>query len=786
MDNSELFVLAGDLRFIPVHEIHEKAKSSFEHEENDMVLTHMHTRKSSKVLDPQAAGLLKEFETPKTLAEAIFDFSIASKKDPQQVADAAFELLIEMKEEEFLVSYKDGQQKSVKSFFNVNDSFRQYLVKEKLQLFDDSEVYRVCDKEGNKYALKLLKTGNDKRLWGMFENEISVLRKLDGKVNPPLIENGEEAEFSYVITEWCDMDNVEIHAQKIRNLSIRDNLISMMDLCIAILSAYDCLHKQGILHADIYPKNILISEAGACKIIDYGISIIKGTDKISHRGGGMCFYFEPEYAAAILQDAEPPLPDERAEQYSLATVLYYLIAGSHYLNFSIEREKLFKQILHDEPLSFNSFDLNLPAELDEIFAIALSKDPARRYPSLTDFANALIRVRKNIYKSHDFFISGKENAATRFVEFIIRKFGWDSLFLQKGLSLSPRSSVNYGAAGIAYMYYRMACIREEPGLLDLADVWANRAAASISDPDRGFYSAEMELTEKSIGNRSLYHSPTGVHLVQALISQCRGDASAVSIAINQFLEAAKKPCDQIDLALGRSGLLVACGLLINEITTMDASHLKSIISFANSLTGELWAELEQYRDITQPNPLKHYGIAHGWAGVLYATLFWCHFSKQSLPDSFIERVINLQICSIKNKESICWPLSDTDKHSWTGWCNGSAGYVFLWSLLYRHFREEEYISAASQAANHIIGYTGNNISNLCCGFAGEAYAMLNLFNLTKEDKYLRAAQNIRQKIIGQIELPPLRSNSLYKGDIGLALLFCEMEKPVAAKMPLFE
>jgi eukaryotic-like serine/threonine-protein kinase len=785
MGNPALFVLANDISFIPVHTIHAKAKSSFDHEENDMVITHMHTRKSSKVLDQESAALLKAFEKPQTWAEAIFRFSVTNKKDPQQLAEQALELLMEMQEEGFLIPYNEGDTKATEALLHINDRFRQYIIKEKLQFFDDSEVYLVEDGERNKYVLKLLKNDKNKKVSFMFRNEINILKKLDGRASPMLKEEGTEERFSYLIIEWIDGVASDSKAARFRNLSIRNNVISMLDMCIAILRAYDHLHKQGILHADIHPKNILISENGICKIIDFGVSVSPENNKRMERGG-VGFYFEPEYAQAILNKTKLPASTEKAEQYSIAALLYYLISGHYYVDFSIEREKLFQQILYDNPISFSESDLNLPAELDTIFSVALSKDPVKRFASITDFANAIIEVRNSIYSSADFFIAGKENASDQFIHFMIAKFGWDSLFVRKGLSLSPNCSVNYGSAGIAYMYYRLACLREESPLLDLADVWANHAAGYVADYDRGFYSAEMELTEKSIGSRSVSHSPTGVHLVQALISQCRGDAHAVSIAIQHFLAAAKKPCDQVDVALGKSGLLIGCSILLNELSTTSGSHFTSIKMFANSIMDELWNELDKCADITQPNALNYFGVAHGWGGLLYATLLWCRSSAEHLPANFLKRVGELQSLSFTNKETARWPLSNTDKNSWTGWCNGSAGHVFLWSLLYRHFNEEKYISIAMRTANHIMISPDNNLNNLCCGMAGEAYAFLNLYNLTNEKKYLHQSQNARQKIMNQIELPPLRSNSLYKGDIGLAVLFCEMEKPAFARMPFFE
>jgi serine/threonine protein kinase len=786
MDDAELFVLASDVKFIPVESMHEKAKNGFEYEQTDVVITHLHTRKSSKVLHHEAAALLREFETPRSWAAVILNYSQANKKDPQELAEEAIDLLIEMKEQGFLVSCKEGRQAVSAAMFSVNDRFREYIIKEKLQFFDDSEVYRMEDESGNPFAFKLLKSEKDKIVGSAFANEIDILQKLDGRINPRLIEEGVEPGFQFIITQWCKGVNCESWARKFRNLSIRNNLISILDCCISILRAYDHLHQQGVLHADIYPRNVLISESGAVKLIDFGISLAEGSENRKTRGGGVCFYFEPEYAAAVLENKITPTSTAKAEQYSIAALLYYLISGYHYLNFSIEREKLFGQILDELPLSFSARDLDLPIELDQIFARALSKDPEKRFGSLKEFANGILAVRNSLYTQTAYFIPGKENAGAPFAQFIRRRFGWDSSFIQKGIALSPRSSVNYGSAGIAYMYYRMACLRREPGLLDLADIWADRAADYASAYDPAFYSPEMGLTENAVGKRSIYYSETGVHLVQALINLARGDAYSAGKAILQFLVAAKKPCDKMDLTLGRSGLLVGCSSLLNELNKHDQSNDKSVAGFADTLQESIWDELDGYPDLKETNPINYFGMAHGWAGILYATLQWSVISRKKLPENFIKRVEELQGLLPGARQAISWPLSVTDKSSWTGWCNGNAGHVFLWTLLYRYFKEEKYLQTAIKTADSLNTDPSGRINNLCCGMAGEAYAFLNLYNLSKEKKYLLRAQQITRKIMSQIAMPSLRSNSLYKGDIGLALLFCEIEAPEFAQMPLFE
>src|SRR5947209_8241700 len=110
MKANELFVLANDIQFIPADTLNEQVKRSFDHDANDIVITHLHTRKRSKVLSEEFAALIKEFETPASWASAIINFSLKQRKDAQQLADEVYPLLKEMKYEGYLIPYIEGEE----------------------------------------------------------------------------------------------------------------------------------------------------------------------------------------------------------------------------------------------------------------------------------------------------------------------------------------------------------------------------------------------------------------------------------------------------------------------------------------------------------------------------------------------------------------------------------------------------------------------------------------------------------------------------------------------------
>jgi serine/threonine-protein kinase len=258
------------------------------------------------------------------------------------------------------------------------------------------------------------------------------------------------------------------------------------------------------------------------------------------------------------------------------------------------------------------------------------------------------------------------------------------------------------------------------------------------------------------------------------------------LSIDRYITASKDPTDKIDLALGKSGLLIGFAILQKDIRAIKNFDGNILVPAANRIMNELWISLDQYAAIDEKNEIDYFGIAHGWAGILYATLSWCLTSGQPLPEQFLRRVGQLHSSMLENEFMSWWPLTVDDARPWTGWCNGSAGHTFLWTLLYRYFKEEKYLDIAKSTAQHLLQDTRAKIYNLCCGMSGHAYALLCLYNLTQEKKYIGHVMNLKNRILDNLSFPSERINSLYKSMPGAAVFLCELERPELARMPLFE
>jgi serine/threonine-protein kinase len=247
----------------------------------------------------------------------------------------------------------------------TGDVFGPYTIRQSIQLLDDSAVYKAEDANGVFCALKIFQPDSTD-VPPEYSREVKALQKLDGVVNPVLLRHGHDDGIFFLATAWIDSRPCEEFAASYRNYFVKRNVVMLVDLCLSIANAFYQLHRQGLLHGDVHPNNVLVSPAGKVTIIDFGTAVVTDTKNRVVRGG-VDFYFEPELAASLLDNQRPVALTASGEQYAVAVLLYKLLSGHHYLPFSYEQAIAYQQIVADRPLPFASFDLPLPASFDSRF-----------------------------------------------------------------------------------------------------------------------------------------------------------------------------------------------------------------------------------------------------------------------------------------------------------------------------------------------------------------------------------------------------------------------------------
>ena len=365
-----------------------------------------------------------------------------------------------------LVPPDSPDAEEIQSSLQVGATVANCEVLQCFQALEDSEVYQVRRPSGELAALKILRSSSNAESYRMFDREAAILTRLGGSVSPNLLDEGNWEDRKYLLLEWCEgVDAGTAGAMLYQDRSVGAQR-KLFDLCCEILRAYSRLHDQGVIHSDIHPRNLLVDEANKVKIVDFGLAWQENVNQQFGEPlrGGVGFYFEPEYAAAVRQGRQPPSASRLGEQYALAALVYSLLTGANYVDFSLTSDEMMRQIEEDPLVPFSQRGMTSWPEVESSLARALSKRPSLRFASMSEFADAFSAAQL----PEGGWLAGAAEAdpaaLDRVLERSLARVGYAGQVLHSGLITAPKASLTYGAAGIAYALYRMACGQQDASL----------------------------------------------------------------------------------------------------------------------------------------------------------------------------------------------------------------------------------------------------------------------------------------------------------------------------------
>jgi hypothetical protein len=783
------YILPPDVIIAPVAQLAPELREQIGHQDGDCAVTRPRLRTSSSVVDARTAALLESFRSPTTIVDAVIAFGAEEGVDPRELLDDAFSVLGGFVNEGVLVAADSELAQAIASTLTRGETIAGFEIVEAIHVIVDTEVYLARAADGSPVALKLARPGSAERLGSVLAHEAGILASLDGRVNPRLLELGDHDERPFLATSWCAGIDVYEAAADARQLGEHDEPYVLFELAERLIAAYAHLHSQGVVHGDVHPRNVLVDGDGEITIVDYGLAgrpAARGSAPMAGMRGGIDFFMEPEIAAARLaRRADPPL-SFAGEQYSLGALLYLLLTGAHTHAFSLEHEQMLHQLLEQPPLPVARHGTGDHAAVELALSRALEKEAAKRYRSSEELLHCVRAAadddRKRVRASGS--VRPQVRPARRLLDAVLARLALDGELLPGQLAPPTASAMN-GGAGFAYALLRIAATREDEELLALADLWSLKATLAIGSRD-GFWSEQLEIVPETFGESSFYHYVAGVHGVSALVAHGRCDEHARGLAVNGFADAAREPGAHIDVAFGKAGMLLGCSLLL-DATPAEAER-QLLRSRGDALRDELWRRLMAQPALSQCTELRSLGAAHGWAGYIFALLRWSEASSTPPPKGVEERLEQLAGLGSPVGRGMCWPLevgaAVSDSPLVGSWCNGAAGFVHLWTLAHSLLDDERFARLARQAAWGAYESAPAG-GDLCCGFAGRAYSLLRLHQHTGEAQWLARARLLADRAAASIQSASLRRDSLYKGEIGVALLAAELDRPEYACMPLF-
>lgn len=775
MDILEKIRLAEGVELIPVKEINDLPElKNLEFEVDDYILNKPRSRHRSKVISHDMAQLLRQFEKPITIVDAVINYATAVAEDPVQLLEQAHPFVIDLVKQELLVFKWDASKESV---FKISELFEGYRIVKCIQKIEDTEVYEAVS-ETNADEKVIIKTGIEKegqhKILHNFDNEARILTRLSNKNNPALIKQGGYNGHPYLLIKKIENTPILEYTKRLRSKSAWKELGQLL---INIVKAYRQLYSEGVYHIDVNPRNILVDPGDKIYIIDFGLSAFI-TDTYSPIPG--MDYFSPPEIIPMLNGIGKPRWSFYAEQFSIAAMLYYLYTGKHYTDFSLEDAVLRRQVSEEQPKPFAEQGLPANEPLEKILKKALHKDPAQRYVDFDELINkmeildfssiVIVAAPASALENLSLYESSDELIGALSTEKIIREY----------FSKGPACPIFTGGAGIAYYLYRYALHTGNAELIALADVWCNRAKETINE-SWAFTNKEMGFDEKDIEKKSVFNHVPGLHLVQALISSAVGDAVDFSKSIDQLINISKLTCNNKDVTMGTSGMLLAMAQVVEALPSFFNIDKALLVEHGNNLMDNIWDDLLR-QPISEDYTIKFTGIAHGWAGMLYAALRWSKVAEISLPAWIESKLDELYALHENHNGTVVWKnkINARSYYYSPGWCNGSAGFLQLFATAGALLKKEKYLDIAEQLS--IDTFNNSNLgADLCCGLGGRAYALLTLFNNTGKEKYQQQATDLlrRSNQVGSFT----KTGSLFKGKFGLVLLEQEIEEPTGIIFP---
>lgn len=264
----------------------------------------------------------------------------------------------------------------------------RYELLEKIGEGGMAEVYKAKCHLLNRYvSVKILKEEytRDKDFVDKFKREATAAASFSDNNIVNIYDVGSQGNINYIVMEY-------VKGKTLKEIIIENGRLDYqraLDMAIQIAKALECAHKNNIVHRDIKPQNILVTEDGTVKVTDFGIAKASSSVTITNSSKvmGSAHYFSPEQAKGSFVDG-------RTDIYSLGIVMYEMVTGRVPYDAESPVSVALKHIQEPvvPPKQLNG---NIPDSMNALILKAIEKEPIRRYQTVKDMLMDLHRIKNN-------------------------------------------------------------------------------------------------------------------------------------------------------------------------------------------------------------------------------------------------------------------------------------------------------------------------------------------------------------------------------------------------------
>ncbi|WP_127160832.1 Stk1 family PASTA domain-containing Ser/Thr kinase [Veillonella sp. VA137] len=260
----------------------------------------------------------------------------------------------------------------------------RYEVQQKIGVGGMADVYRGKDTLlGRPVAIKILHQnfGSDQDFVARFKREAQAAGKLNHPNVVSMYDVGFDQGFHYIIMEYVSGCTLK---EYIQHHGAQVTVQEAVKITVAIAEGLEHAHMMGIVHCDVKPHNILITDSGRVKVTDFGIArAINSATTMMYTNSvmGSAHYISPEQASGKSINVSTDI-------YSLGVVLYELLTGE--VPFRGETPvSVALQHVKDPVVAPRIKNAMIPPQLEQVVLIALEKEPGKRFGSISEMIQAL-------------------------------------------------------------------------------------------------------------------------------------------------------------------------------------------------------------------------------------------------------------------------------------------------------------------------------------------------------------------------------------------------------------
>ena len=263
----------------------------------------------------------------------------------------------------------------------------RYEILEKVGEGGMSEVFKAkCHKLNRYVAIKILKKqfANNEEISQKFKKEATAIATLSDANIVNILDVGTQEGIDYIIMEYISGKTLK----DLINSNGKLPYTTAINIALQIAKALDCAHRNNVIHRDIKPQNILVTESGEIKVTDFGIAKSADSQTITNTTSviGSAHYLSPEQARGTYIDF-------RTDIYSLGIVLYEMVTGVLPFEGDSPVTVALKHI-QEEPIPPKNLNSSVPSSLNNLILKATQKEPIKRYENAKELIQDLNKIKR--------------------------------------------------------------------------------------------------------------------------------------------------------------------------------------------------------------------------------------------------------------------------------------------------------------------------------------------------------------------------------------------------------